>query len=398
MRRRVRQQTTVSNARAESSRTAPVARDPVAAGQLARLQGIVGNRAVGRLVGDGAPPIHRAPGPGAPPKRPKPTGKRSDENRWIKGDAVDRPPPTFALMYMAVHDAQEDTIFPQDLLRLDIGELRTLDSVAARRFARFAELYRQKQADPAMETPSDVPDIEFEPAAKGLRKFREGALKTALEKQERRHKAPMLIDPWADAAWNKYADDPFAEAFASAIPAVRTVVEAQLAGKEYAFEPAGLLRYGYLSYAGAKDIIDGTMPKGLDKAGAKEHIDALVLAKIQEHRSILPAQIADAMLNAGEGKPDQPGEFIKRVDNLRVDFRRGITLTQQQRIGSVPYDTGHPPPPANVVWEWFEKQAARPNSLYASFADFLAEGNKDEVTVWAEDAADWMKYRSGLGE
>lgn len=398
MHRAARQRAAAPTAQADPSRRTPVGREHSPAGQLEQLQAIVGNRAVGRLLREGVAPIGRAPEPGAPPKRPKPTGKRSDENRWIKGDTIDRPAPTFAQIYMAVHDAQEETIFPQDLLRLDIGELRTLDGVAARRFARFAELYRQKRADPATETPSDVPDIEFEPAAKGLRRFREGALKTALEKQERRHKALMLIDPWADAAWNKYADDPFGEAFASAIPAVRTIVEAELAGKEYAFESAGLLRYGYLSYAGAKDIIDGTMPKGLDKAGAKEHIDALVLAKIQEHRSILPAQIADAMLNAGEGKPEQPGEFIKRVDNLRVDFRRGITLTQQQRVGSVPYDTGHPPPPANVVWEWFEAQAARPNSLYAAFADFLAEGNKDELTVWAEDAADWLKYRSGPGE
>ncbi len=351
---------------------------------------------MGKLLGRPGISLRRDPDPrAAPPKRPKPTGKRSDENRWIKGDGIDRPAPNFAQIYMAVNDAQEQTIFYHDLLRLDLGQLRTLDSVAARRFERFAELYRQKRADPAMETPSDVPDIEFEPAAKGLRRFREGTLKAALEKQERRHKAPLLIDAWADAAWNKYADDPFGEAFASAIPATRAVVEAELAGKEYAFEPAGLLRYGYLSYAGAKDIIDAAMPKGLDRAAAKEHIDALVLTKIREHRSILPRQIADGMLNAGEGKPDQPGEFIKRVDNMRVDFRRGITLTQQQRIGSVPYATA--PPPANLLFDWFEEQAKRPNSLYAPFADFLAEGNKDAATVWVEEAADWVKYRAGFG-
>lgn len=353
---------------------------------LVALQRVVGNRAVARLVGGrertlggagGGRLVNRAPGdPAAPPRRPKVRGTRAPEERHIKDMSFDRKPPTFAQIYLAVRDGQFSTVFDGDLKRLDLSELQTLDSVAARQTEYYAALARQQESDPDFEPPEGVPDLVFKNVVREFRSFREGRLAPALERSARREMAPALIDPWVDFIVKNYGGQPIGEALLRSVGAARVVVEAELAGREYAFTDEGALKWGYLDPAGVGAVRAKPLEKGATKEEAAAQMEVDIVKAIHANRSILPLKLANAFLTSGSGAVEDTANLVTRIAGWDYEIAGPETVAevQQKRVGTALFIEKGPPPQENLIFDWMVERSNAANTVYGAYAEYIQAG------------------------
>ena len=374
--------------------------------RVLKLQNQAGNQAVSRLLRNRDGSISRTPlDPGAPPKRPKVTGKRVEEEQHIKSMALDRPPPTFAQIYMAVKDGQFKTIFDGDLKRMDLTELRTLNSVAERQTEFFSSLTRQQEADPSFVPPEGVPDMVFRNVVKDFREFREGRLAFALATSERRAKAPDLFDPWMQFIADQYGGREIGKALLNSAGAAKMVVDAQLTGKEFEFPDAGILRYGYLDVAGFRALQAEELPDvPADEAAAVLHTRIVKVMKAQ--RTIMPMQLAKALLESGSGDPADTANLVARIEALDDQFKGAMHLVHQGQVGMSMlgnkgrsgeiFSKKHSNPLENMIFAWLKTQSASPDSVCGAYAEFIAEAEGDTPLAHAlksagKGAYEWAK-------
>jgi len=353
--------------------------------RLLRLQERAGNQAVTRMLRVAA--IQRTPpNPGAPPVRPKVKGKRVEQETHIRSSAPGDPPPTFAQIYMAVKDGQLETVLPGFLQRLDLNELHTLDSLTERQFEHLTALSQAEKRDPAFVPPVGLEDVVFVNLAKEFRQFRETDLARAIATSERRAKAPDLIDPWTQFISDQYGGREIGRALLNSVGAAKAVVDAEIAGKEYEFSDAGIMRYGYLDRDAVKKLQAEALPD-VPPAEAAAVLEKRIIAVMRANKTILPLRLAKAFLESGSGAPEDTVNFADRIEGFDNEFSRAIGLIHQDQVGGSAFGNmgrsgeafsrKYANPLENMIMSWLLKQAANPESVCGAYLEFLESGAGD---------------------
>lgn len=305
---------------------------------------------------------------GQPPKKPKTAAKRVEDR--IQDMSSNRKPLTFAQIFVAVRDARFKTIPDGDLKRLELTELRALDSLSESRFNFYKKLAEKQAADPGFEPPVGTPDFVFKYAAIEYRNFREDRLARFLAVGERRSMAPSLIDPWAKFIQVRFGEQPIGLAMNTSIVVASKIVEAELLGGGWEFQDPGIARYGYLELNAVQRLLDEPLPPKLTRETAAAHINKRIITTIKEDQSLMPVKLARAFLESGNGSATDTANLEKRAVAIDNDFGLAISLASQQQVGSS--FTGYNPSPANLIFSWLSQQAQQKGSICNAYAKFFA--------------------------
>ncbi|MFE5409436.1 hypothetical protein [Microbacterium sp. NPDC056569] len=352
--------------------------------RLLDLQRWAGNQAVNRML---RLAVQRTPPtPGAPPVRPKVTGRRKTAEAHIKSVSPGDPAPTFAQIYMAVKDGQFETVLPGFLKRLDLTELHTLDSLAARQFDHLIALSKAEKRDPAFVPPAGLEDVVFVNLAKAFREFRETILARAIATSERRAKGSDLITPWTQFISDRYGARSIGRALMNSVGAAKAVVDAELAGNEYEFSDAGILRYGYLDRDAVKRLQAEALPD-VPPEEAAAVLEKRIIAVMRSNKTILPVRLASAFLESGSGAPEDTANLVDRIEGYDNEFSRAIGLIHQDQVGGSAFGNmgrggeafsrKYANPLENMIMNWLLAQAANPDSVCGAYRGMLESGAGD---------------------
>jgi hypothetical protein len=261
---------------------------------------------------------------------------------------------TFAQIYLAVQDAKFDEFLDGHLAELDLSELRTLDSLVKRKIEFYQDLARKQEANPKFKPPKGVPDEIFKNVVREYRNFKEQRLDRELEKSERRHKAPELINPWIEEIRKKFASKPIGCAIENTLDITKQIVDAKLADMEFSFSDKGILRLGYLDKAGAYEIREMTTPVGKNTAELRIFWLHQIVKKIRSRKTILPLEMADTVLTAGSGEPGDVSRLNSKIEFIDKQIKEGYNATTQQQLGGTT-TTDTRGLPANAMSYWLKR-------------------------------------------